>query len=88
MATREQEMVLQKQWFRAKLAAEKPKAEVAKKLKEGSELDFVLLDARDRASYEKERLPGALPMPLDEVERLADSLDPAKEYVAYCWHAT
>jgi 3-mercaptopyruvate sulfurtransferase SseA len=90
MATREQEMVLQKQWFRAKLAAEKQKADVVKKVKGGaaSGQDFVLLDARDRGSYAKEHIPGALPMPLDEVERLAGTLDPQKEYVTYCGSST
>jgi rhodanese-related sulfurtransferase len=87
MPTREQEMELQKQWFRHKLAAEKQKVDVAKKIKEGKG-EFVLLDTRDRASYQKEHIPGALAMPLEEVEKLAGKLDPAKEYVTYCWHAT
>ena len=90
MATLEQQNEFRKQWFRAKLAAEKQKAEVVRKIKDGpaSKQDFVLLDARDRASYDKEHFPGAISMPLDEVESLASGLDPAKEYVAYCWHAT
>ena len=90
MLTREQEIATRKQWFQAKLAAEKQKAEVVNKLKEGSasKQDFVLLDARDRASYDKEHMPGALSMPLAEVEQLADELDPSKEYVTYCWNST
>ena len=90
MLTREQEIATRKQWFQAKLAAEKQKVEVVKKIKEGSagKQDFVLLDARDRASYDKEHLPGAQPMPLAEVEQLADELDPNQEYVTYCWNST
>jgi rhodanese-related sulfurtransferase len=83
----EQERELQKAYFRHKLAAEKMKVEVAKKVKEGKG-DFVLLDTRDRAAYERDHLPGALAMPLDEVDRLAASLQKDKEYVTYCWHAT
>ena len=90
MPTREQDVQLRKQWFRAKLAAEKQKAEVVKQVKEGSagKQDFVLLDARDRASFDKEHLPGAQSMPLDQVEQLANELDPTQEYVTYCWNST
>ena len=90
MLTREQEIETRRQWFQSKLAAEKQKAEVVKKVKDGaaSKQGFVLLDARDRASFEQEHLPGAISMPLEEVERLAGTLDTTKEYVTYCWHAT
>ena len=74
---------LQKEWFQHKLAAVKSKAEVADKLKSGTQ-DFVLLDSRDRAAYDKDHLPGALPMPLAEVAQLAADLDPQREYVVYC----
>lgn len=87
MPTRDQEKALQKQFFQGKLAAEKQKVDVARKVKEGKG-DFVVLDTRDRASYEKERIPGAVSMPLDEVDKLAPRLDPGKEYVTYCWHST
>jgi len=87
MTDREQEIELQKQFFRHKLASEKQKVDVVRKVKKGTG-DFVLLDTRDRASWEKERIPGALSMPLDEVSKLAGGLDPSKEYVTYCWHAT
>ena len=78
---------LEKQWFRAKLATEKSKVDVVTKVKEGRG-DFVLLDARDRASYGKGHIPGAISLPLDEVERAATTLDPQREYVTYCWNAT
>lgn len=84
----EQDIQLQKQWFRAKLAAEKQKMEVVARVKEGKGGDFVLLDARDKASYEKDHIPGALSMPLDEVEKLAGTLDRNREYVTYCWTST
>jgi rhodanese-related sulfurtransferase len=87
MLTREQEHSLQMQWFKAKMAAEKPKASVVALVKEGKG-DFVLVDARDRASYEKEHIPGAISLPPGEIEANYGRLDPAKEYVTYCWNST
>ncbi len=87
MTMQASESELRKQWFRAKLAAEKQKAAVIKKVKEG-EGDFVLLDARDRASYGAGHIPGALSMPLDEIEKLSGTLQREIEYVTYCWNST
>lgn len=87
MSVKESEKQLQKMFFQAKLAAEKQTNDVVKAVK-AEKLDFVLLDTRDRASYEKEHLPGAVSMPLDEVDKVAKSLDRNKEYVTYCWHGT
>jgi rhodanese-related sulfurtransferase len=80
-------MDLRKMYFQAKLAAEKQKSDVVKKVKTGQG-DFVLLDARDRASFDKEHLPGALSVPLEELDRIAGTLDRGKEYVTYCWTDT
>jgi len=91
MATPEQEQErekrFQKEWFEHKLAGEKAKAEVLHAIR-SRRVDFVLLDARDRASYGKGHLPGARSLPLDEVDALAAELDPQREHVVYCWHAT
>jgi rhodanese-related sulfurtransferase len=81
------ETELRKHWFRAKLAAEKQKSAVVHKVKEG-EGDFVLLDVRDRASYAAAHIPGALSMPLDEIETLSGTLHGEIEYVTYCWTST
>jgi rhodanese-related sulfurtransferase len=78
---------LQKMWFRAKLAAEKQKMEVIKKVQEGQG-DFVLLDSRDAKSFEKGHIPGALSFPLDELEKRVGELERGREYVTYCWNAT
>ena len=85
--TRDQERELQRAHFQAKLAAEKQKADVVRKVKEGKG-DFVLLDARDRGSYEKEHIPGAMTVPLEEVDKIAPKLSMEKEYVTYCWNST
>jgi rhodanese-related sulfurtransferase len=87
MLTHERELSLQKQWFAAKLAAEKPKMAVVAKVKEGKG-DFVLVDTRDRVSYEKEHIPGAISMPTQEIEANYERLDRSKEHVTYCWAAT
>jgi rhodanese-related sulfurtransferase len=78
---------LQRLWFRAKLAAEKSKMDVLHLVKEGRG-DFVVLDTRDAKSFEKERIPGAVSMPIGEIDRRAPELDPEREYVTYCWNAT
>ena len=83
----QRDLDLQKSFYLAKLAAVKQKVDVARKVKEGKG-EFVLLDTRDRASFEKEHIPGAVCIPLDEVAKIAPKLDRAKEYVTYCWHGT
>jgi rhodanese-related sulfurtransferase len=87
MHTPEHTVELQKQFFEQKLAAERGKNEVVQKVKTGQG-DFVLLDTRDRGSYAKGHIPGAIPMPLDEVDTLARGLDRSRTYVTYCWNAT
>ena len=87
MVTHAHDTELQRQWFRAKLASEKGKMDAVKLVKEGKG-DFTLLDARDRASYERSHIPGALSMPLDGIEERLTSLDPEREYVTYCWNST
>jgi rhodanese-related sulfurtransferase len=87
MVTKTNENELQKQWFRAKLAAEKSKHDVMQKVK-GGRGDFVLLDARDRVSFDKGHIPGAVSLPAAEVEQRSNELDPDREYVTYCWNAT
>jgi rhodanese-related sulfurtransferase len=87
MVTRDGERELQKQWFRAKLASEKQKSDVQKHVKDGKG-GFVLIDARDRASYGAGHLPGAISMPLEDFERVIETLDHDAEYVTYCWAST
>jgi len=87
MLSDERTRSLQKQWFQSKLAAEKQKSSVIAKVKEGKG-DFVLVDARDRASYEREHIPGAISMPPEEIEENFGRLDPSKEIVTYCWTST
>jgi rhodanese-related sulfurtransferase len=45
---------------------------------------FILADARDMDSYEEAHIPGAIPMPADEVDRLADQYDRDLDVITYC----
>jgi rhodanese-related sulfurtransferase len=82
-----EELDLQKAYYRAKLAAQKQTIDVVKKVKEGKG-EFVLLDTRDAASHAKERIPGAISVPLERVADAAATLPRDRELVTYCWHAT
>lgn len=78
---------LQIEWFRMKLASERQKVDAVRKVKEGKG-DFILVDTRDRASFDKGHIPGAIHLPPDEIDKRAASLAGDREYVTYCWHAT
>lgn len=60
------------------------KEEVKRKL--DMKEDFVLLDVRNQIDYDKStvRIPGAVRIPIDDLEKRLSELDPAKEVVAYC----
>lgn len=84
-----EDMRLQKEYFRMKLASERQVVDVQRGLKDPAKRgDFVLLDTRDRASYEKGHIPGALSLPLEDLDRLSATLPRDRELVTYCWHAT
>lgn len=54
------------------------------KLDAGAEMQ--VLDVRNPVSYaaSAEKIPGAIRIPVDELEGRLDELDPAREVVAYC----
>jgi rhodanese-related sulfurtransferase len=55
--------------------------ELRARLRQG---DVVLLDVRPRVEYQAGHLPGAVSIPLDELERRLSELPEAKTIVAYC----
>ncbi len=71
-----------------KLAAERQMVDAVHRANGEGRGDFILLDTRDRAAYEKGHLPGALSFPEEEFDALAAKLSKDREYVTYCWHAT
>ncbi len=90
MAFDSDDLRLQKEYFRAKLASERQFVDVVRGVKEPDKhkSDFILLDTRDRASYEKGHIPGAWSLPLEEFGTLAAQLPKDRELVTYCWHHT
>ena len=76
-------------YFAAKLAAERQKADVIKKVnKEAGAPDFVLVDTRQRDAYAQGHIPGALCVPVTELAQLAGKLPRDRELVTYCWNHT
>lgn len=55
--------------------------ELRKKLKTGKTL---LIDVRSRGEYDKGHITGALSIPVNELEKQAGKLPPARELVVYC----
>jgi rhodanese-related sulfurtransferase len=45
---------------------------------------FILADARDVDSFDDTHIPGAIPVPADEVDRLADAYDRDMDVITYC----
>lgn len=90
MAFDPEAMRLQREHFRAKLASERQYVDAVRRLKDPEKhpYDFVLVDTRDRASYDKGHIPGAVSVPLEEVATLAPTLPRDRELVTYCWHKT
>ena len=55
--------------------------ELRKRLKKG---EVILIDVRPSMEYESGHLPGAISVPLDELEYRLSELPPDKTIVAYC----
>ncbi len=72
-------------YFAAKLRAEKQKASVVKKVKDGIG-DFILVDVRPRAAFRKAHIRGAWCAPYEELAELLPQLPPGRELVVYCWN--
>jgi len=78
---------LRRTYFEAKLAAQADVMDVVRFLDRGDG-ELVLLDARAGEAYAEEHLPGAISVPVDSAAEAAESLDPTREYVVYCWRST
>jgi rhodanese-related sulfurtransferase len=76
-----------REYFAAKLAAEKQKMDVIAKVKEHKG-DFLILDVRGRRAFEQGHIEGAWCLPPDELDALAASLPKDRELVTYCWAHT
>jgi rhodanese-related sulfurtransferase len=74
-------------YWKAKLAAETQLLDVLRHVEQGDG-DFVLVDTRPRGAFERERIPGAISLPADEIEELPPDLARDCRYVLYCWRST
>lgn len=45
---------------------------------------YILADARDMDSYDDAHIPGAIPIPVEDVDSLADSYDRSMDVITYC----
>ena len=89
MAFSQDEVRANRDYFAAKLRAEKQKVDVVAKVKKESGAgDFLLLDVRQRDAFAQGHIAGSLSVPLAEIPKLAAQLPKDKELVAYCWHHT
>jgi rhodanese-related sulfurtransferase len=77
-----------RRFFADKLRAERGFNDAVSKVKGTSSGDFLLVDTRGRDAYAKAHIPGALCVPLPEIDALAGKLPRDKELVTYCWNAT
>jgi rhodanese-related sulfurtransferase len=85
MAFSAEDIRANREYFAAKLRAEKQKADIIRKVKQGSG-DFLLLDVRPRDAFRKGHIEGALCVPFEELARLLPQLPKDKELVTYCWN--
>jgi rhodanese-related sulfurtransferase len=89
MAFSQEDLRANREYFAAKLRAERQKADVVKKVKrEPDAPDFVLVDTRPREAFAKGHIQGAVSVPLAELRQLAPKLPRDKELVTYCWNHT
>lgn len=72
-------------FFAAKLAAEKQKADAAHWVKGEPTEDFILLDTRDRGSFARGHIQGAICAPTNELPQLMAQLPKDQVLVTYCW---
>jgi rhodanese-related sulfurtransferase len=89
MAFSEDQIRANRAYFAAKLAAERQKADVVKKVnREAGAPDFVLVDTRSRDAFAQGHIRGAVNVPVAELAQLAQKLPKEKELVTYCWNHT
>ena len=74
-------------YFEAKLAAEWGPHDLKRRW-EADPKSVVILDVRDRDSYEKEHIKGAVNIPLPDLESRLKELPRNKDLVTYCWSIT
>ena len=82
-----EEITANRDYFAAKIAAEKTKHSVSQWAAGGHDPEeFLLLDVRDRASFALGHIKGALSVPQTDLDALMARLPKDRELVTYCHH--
>ena len=72
-------------YFAAKLRAEKQRSDVLHAVQGDTPFEFVLLDTRGREPFSQGHIPGAWCLAIEELESALPELPKDKEIVTYCW---
>jgi rhodanese-related sulfurtransferase len=78
-------------FFRAKVRAERQWIDVARRLKgepSAAGATWVLADVRGRDAFAKAHMQGAICLAVDEIATIAPLLPKDREIVTYCWNDT
>ncbi len=85
MRFRPEDIDANRDYFAAKLRAEKQKTDVVHQVKEGAGEPFLLLDVRGREAFDKGHIRGAWCVPGNELASILPQLPRDVELVTYCW---
>lgn len=77
-----------RRWLEEKLRAQRSISDVEAAAKGRNPSGFVVLDVRGRDAYAKAHVPGALCVPIDEIEALSTQLPRDRELATFCWNHT
>ncbi len=72
-------------YFAAKLHAEKQRNDVLKAVEGNGTHDFVLLDTRGREAFAAGHIPGAWCVAPEDLAQTVSQLPKDREIVTYCW---
>ena len=84
MSFKDEDIRANRDFFAAKLRAEKQRHDVVTAIDKGT-VDFVLLDTRQREAFGKGHIPTAWCVPWEELEQAIPHLPRDRELVTYCW---
>jgi rhodanese-related sulfurtransferase len=84
-----QDVEANRDFLAARLRTIQPMGDVEEWVKAApSDDDFVLLDVRSRASFSRGHIPGAMSVPLADLDLLSRRLPADRELVTYCGGGT
>jgi rhodanese-related sulfurtransferase len=84
MAFSPDEIRANRDYFAAKLRAERQLADIKRRVNGELEAELILLDTRSREAFAAGHIPGAWCAPSTELKQLMPNLPKDKELVVYC----